>query len=492
MRPGAAPPLEPGKGAAERGSLAGAVNVAMGGEDLLGQRRAGARHADDENGGAVGVAGLRPVGEPIPGEVCNRGVDEGAVLRPRERLKAGQRRMAGLPLGEGARMPALARPELGEVEMGHDRMFRDALRPHLIEALLDKSGLALGLTRVPFHRGEQDATPVRQRRLRWGRRARLGKRVEGLAGFLRAPQLKQGEGLLQPPVPVGRGVCRLVRFVQERERVGRALLLQEVGGEVEPRADRLRFGGDALAHQFFGRLGFAADPHEGGQVGEGRRVPGVGLQGEAHRRLGVLDRALAVAREAEIDIGVGPARRELDGGPEGLFRAFGLAEGEISLAVGVVGGRKPRRAVAGLARGDQRLLVAAERQQRHRGVQERRRVVGETPLRGGQRSDGLGVPAQRLQRDAELELQSCIAGIAFQRRRKHVDRLDVTVGAQQFAGAVAQGGEGLRGGVLNRGQDVLRSPSRRSKSRLGDLSRETAPGKAGTPRGNPARAKSCR
>ena len=65
-------------------------------------------------------------------------------------------------------------------------------------------------------------------------------------------------------------------------------------------------------------------------------MAGLRLQGADHRDLGVVDRALRVAREAEIDPGVGETRAQLGGDGEGLFGARGLAGGHPGLAESVM------------------------------------------------------------------------------------------------------------------------------------------------------------
>jgi hypothetical protein len=72
----------------------------------------------------------------------------------------------------------------------------------------------------------------------------------------------------------------------------------------------------------------------------------------AHRLLGIIDRALPVAGDAVVDPGVDPGRIELDRRRESLLGARRLAEREPRLAVGVMGPRVLRGAVAGFARGD--------------------------------------------------------------------------------------------------------------------------------------------
>ena len=48
---------------------------------------------------------------------------------------------------------------------------------------------------------------------------------------------------------------RRLRPLEQRQRVGGAFVLQEVGGEIEPRADIVRFARDGFAQQLLGRLG---------------------------------------------------------------------------------------------------------------------------------------------------------------------------------------------------------------------------------------------
>jgi hypothetical protein len=73
----------------------------------------------------------------------------------------------------------------------------------------------------------------------------------------------------------------------------------------------------------------------------------------AHRGFRILDRTLAVTREAVINPGVGPGWVELKGGGEGLFRAGWLTNREPCLSVRVMRSRQMRRRVAGLTGGMQ-------------------------------------------------------------------------------------------------------------------------------------------
>lgn len=65
-------------------------------------------------------------------------------------------------------------------------------------------------------------------------------------------------------------------------------------------------------------------------------MAGLRLQGADKSPLGVFDRALRIAGEAEIDESVGEARPQLGGDGEGLFRPRRLAGGHPGLAKGVM------------------------------------------------------------------------------------------------------------------------------------------------------------
>ena len=145
-------------------------------------------------------------------------------------------------------------------------------------------------------------------------------------------------------------------------------------------------------------------------------MAGLGGERPPHRGLGVFDRALAIAREAVIDPGVGPARVQLDGGGEGLFGARGLAERRKSLAIGVMRRRELRRAPAGFARRDERGLIVAEREMRDGGVKERRRIVRERGLRLRKARERVGVSPRGLQ--APRRAETGFAGRSGRARRR--------------------------------------------------------------------------
>jgi hypothetical protein len=73
-------------------------------------------------------------------------------------------------------------------------------------------------------------------------------------------------------------------------------------------------------------------------------MAGLRVQGPNHRPLGVFDRASSIARQAEIDPGVGEAGTQLGGYGEGLFGSRGLARGQRAAAKAAC--ESPRRNAA--------------------------------------------------------------------------------------------------------------------------------------------------
>ena len=86
-----------------------------------------------------------------------------------------------------------------------------------------------------------------------------------------------------------------------------------------------------------------------------------------HCRLGILDRALAVAGDAIVDPGIGELRRKLDRGRECLLGSRRLIVREPGLAVDVVCAGIVGRAVTRLARGRKCGLHCSARQLFNRG-----------------------------------------------------------------------------------------------------------------------------
>ena len=94
---------------------------------------------------------------------------------------------------------------------------------------------------------------MEERRESGRRRPQPGDIVENFARFGRAAELQQGQRLLQAPVAQRRDVARRLGALEQRQRLGRALLLEEVGRQVEARADRFRRARDPLLQELLGR-----------------------------------------------------------------------------------------------------------------------------------------------------------------------------------------------------------------------------------------------
>jgi hypothetical protein len=164
---------------------------------------------------------------------------------------------------------------------------------------------------------------------------------------------------LQQPVAPRARVVRRFHLRQQGQRLGGAVLLQQVGDKIEPRAGIGRIAREAFVQQALGRFDLAGYAQEAAKIGGGRGVAGFGAQGLAHRRLGVLDGAPAIAGDAVIHPGVGPLRRQSQRGGEGLLGARRLVHRHPGLPVGVMRLRQMRRRMACLARGAQRGLPVA-------------------------------------------------------------------------------------------------------------------------------------
>ena len=151
-----------------------------------------------------------------------------------------------------------------------------------------------------------------------------------------------------PVAPRLRALRRGCR-IEQRERIGGALLRQQVSHEVETRADIVRCGGKRFAQQRLRGLGLAGDAQEGAEIGYRGRVAGPADQRLPHRGLGVLDGALAIARDAVIHPGIGPGRCQAQRGREGLLRPDRLARRQPGFAVSVMGFGAIRRRMARIA-----------------------------------------------------------------------------------------------------------------------------------------------
>jgi hypothetical protein len=153
-------------------------------------------------------------------------------------------------------------------------------------------------------------------------------------------------------MPLRAHILRRGGRIKQRERLGGAFALEEIGDEVEPRAGVTRLAREGLPQQCLAGIGLPADAHERAEIRSRCGMAGRAGERLAHRRLGVLDIPLPVARDAVIHPGIGPARCKLDCRAECLLRARRLVQREPRLAVDIVGARLVGRPVAGFARGD--------------------------------------------------------------------------------------------------------------------------------------------
>ncbi len=254
-------------------------------------------------------------------------------------------------------------------------------------------------------------------------RPQSGEFVENFPRFRRAAELQQSQSLLQTPMTQSLRVARRFCIFQNRQRLAGALLLQEIGRQIEARPDGARRTLECLPQELLGALRLAADPHEGAQVGERGGMGPIDGERLAHRSLGVLDHALGVAREPVIDPSVGPPRIELNGGGEGLLGARVIAERRPSLAVGVVR-RREASARASRLRSPRPARPDCRRSQdarpRREGTGRDRLQAPPAPLRsagaplravrrpGARRRAGIGL-AGRWRRARRLVLRSAIA-----------------------------------------------------------------------------------
>ena len=247
--------------------------------------------------------------------------------------------MTRAPLRESLGVFALARPEFGEVVARHDLVFEHGVRPHGFErGLHRRRPTARASARRPSASASSTSRHSRIGASSGGRgaeRVELAKRGARLVGPAEGDQRQRP---LQMPVARGSDVVGGgIDLVQKRQRLGGSLLLQALGDEVQPRAGIVRVARQRLAQQRLGRIvtaGEAQTAPRDWSVAAG--WPGCRLQGAGHGPLGVLDRALRVAREAKIDPGVGEARPQLNGDGEGLLGPRRLAGGNPGLAKSVM------------------------------------------------------------------------------------------------------------------------------------------------------------
>ena len=250
------------------------------------------------------LSGARAARKPGAVEERYVRIDEGGMRLARERLEAAQQRMAGLPVAKRGVVLVLAGPEFRQIVMRHDLVLGHRLGPHCGERCCHLPGLLARTCAVTFRERQQDETPVPQRRESGRDRTERRKGREHGPRLSRPAELKQRQRVLQMPMAQRRLVRGQRRSrVQERERVGRTLLLQQHRDEVEPRAGILGRAGEGVAQQRLAGLGLAGDVHEGAQIGGGRSMARLTEQRLAHRSLGVLDVPLPVAGDTVTDPG---------------------------------------------------------------------------------------------------------------------------------------------------------------------------------------------
>ena len=257
------------EGVAERGAFAGAVNLRVRGEDAFAERCAGTRHADDEDRRRIAVFCARAGRETGAVEVGDIRLDRRQVVGARERLHRREQLVRRRPMRERAGVLAAAGAKLCEIVARHHAVLGHHGLTGGVERRLHRGGGDLGGHDIAFASREQDLAPVPERGERLRQRAQRGTRCQRMARVSRAAELEQGQRALQVPVARRVGIAGR-RPVEQRQRVGAALLLQQVGGEVQPGGGVARIGRDRLAQQRLGRVRLAGQPQEGAEIGPRR------------------------------------------------------------------------------------------------------------------------------------------------------------------------------------------------------------------------------
>ena len=213
-------------------ALTGRTDVRVGGENLLGQRRAGARHADDKDRRGVGIGGTRIVMQPIAVEVARNRGDEVRIGFAGEGLQTGEQRVALAPMGEGGGAIACTYTHTGEVEMSDDAMLGQC------RALgIGEFGDALQLVRASrVILGAEDDGKPRQAELGIAHGSAHGGKF-GARFVVPAEHVKSGGALGMPMRQIASGGRR--DGEQGEGIAGRALLQEEIG-EVETGGDAIR------------------------------------------------------------------------------------------------------------------------------------------------------------------------------------------------------------------------------------------------------------
>ena len=130
-------------------------------------------------------------------------------------------------------MLVLPGPEFRQIVMRHDLVLRNRLGSHCRERRVHLPGLLASGCTVFLREGQQNEPPVPQRRERGWDRSECCQRSEHRPRLRRPAELEERQRVLQMPVAQRRRVVgQRGSALQERERVGRALLLQQHGHEV--------------------------------------------------------------------------------------------------------------------------------------------------------------------------------------------------------------------------------------------------------------------
>ena len=186
--------------AAERHPLAGTVHLPMRRQDSLGQRRAGARHADDEHRCRIGIAGDRAGGEARAVQQGDVGVDELAVLQARERLRLAQQVVPCPPMRERLRRVVMPRPEPRQIVVRHDAVLWHRVRPHRTKRDCHPFRLAAGAGGMAVGRRQQHVPPVPEGSNLRRDGPELGQGIERRARLRRSAKLQQRECPLKLPM----------------------------------------------------------------------------------------------------------------------------------------------------------------------------------------------------------------------------------------------------------------------------------------------------
>ena len=165
----------------------------------------------------------------------------------RERLEPRDELVPCGPLGEGADWRVLRRPEFGEIEPRHDRVLGNGVGAHVREGELHSLRLLAGARAVAFGERQQDEAPVQERRQRGRGRPRAHEFVENVSRASAArPSCSRARASWRRQWRKASEIVRRLCAVEKLQRFRGTLLLQEVGGQVEARADGVGRAHDRL------------------------------------------------------------------------------------------------------------------------------------------------------------------------------------------------------------------------------------------------------